>query len=102
MPGYCEPCPGKTRANLPMGVSPSGSSGGLFERDDFPPLVSAAVGAGMVGQLWLMAFWTRGCQDRPQKIVGPSHVPSGLGMSFYWIWHDLRLLFLSLSFLIKS
>jgi hypothetical protein len=76
-----------------MGVSSPGGSGGLFDGDDFFSLVSAAGGAGMVGELGRMALRTRGCQNRLQKIVRPSHVSSGFGMSFYWICHGMLLLF---------
>ena len=70
------------------GEVPAGGSGGLFDRDDFPSLVGAAVGACMVGQLGFMALRTRGRQYRFQKIVGPSRVLSGSRMSFYWIRHS--------------
>jgi hypothetical protein len=79
---------GENETEVSHGCSPTGGSGGLFDRDDFPSLVGAAVWAGMVGQLGLMALRTRGRQYRFQKIVGPSHVLSGSGMSFYWICHN--------------
>jgi hypothetical protein len=52
----------------------------------------------MVGKLGRMALWTCGCQGRLQKIMGPSHVPSGFGMSLYWIWHMTLLLYLLVFF----
>ncbi len=52
----------------------------------------------MVGKLGRMALRTGGCQDGLQKIVGPSHVSSGFGMSLYWIRHMTFLLYLLVFF----
>jgi hypothetical protein len=70
-----------------MGISSSGASGGLFNRDDFPALVGAAVRTDMVGKLGRVALWTSGCRSRLEEIVRPSHVFSGFGMSLDWICH---------------
>ena len=101
MPGYCDPCPGKTTPYLAMGVSSPGASGGFFDGDDFPALISAASGTYMVGKLGRMALRTGGCQNRLQEIVRPSHVFSGFGMPFYWICHNVLLLFRSVVWFLR-
>jgi hypothetical protein len=63
-------------------------TGGLFDLNDFAALIVAALEAGPVGQLALVAIGTFGQGLRRQMIVGAALGRARLGMTPFWIWHE--------------
>jgi hypothetical protein len=63
-------------------------AGSLFHLDDFAALIVAALGAGPMRQLTLVAVRTFGQGLRRQMIVGAALGRARLGMAPFWIWHE--------------
>jgi hypothetical protein len=60
----------------------------LFRFSVFSAFVRFAGRTNAVRHLGFIALWAYGHGRRFQKIVRPSLVSSGFGMSLYWIWHN--------------
>ena len=63
-------------------------TGGLFDLDNLAAFIVAALGAGPMWQLTLVAIGTFGQGLRRQMIVGAALGRARLGMAPFWIWHE--------------